>query len=318
MEIDVFNGDADGICALVQLRLDRPAQTQLVTGVKRDIELLKRVEVNDGDRVTVLDISLAKNRPYLEQILARGAGVFYVDHHQSGEIPHHPGLQTIIDTDAATCTSLLVNRYLKGKYQAWAVAAAFGDNLHDSALKAASALDLSSDEIEQLKDLGICINYNSYGSSLDDLHFAPDRLYNELCPFASPFDFIRENAGIHQQLLDGYAADMAEAAKISPEFHNEQVAVYILPDASWARRVSGVFGNHLANQKPERAHAVISHNDKGGFLVSVRAPLTNKTGADELCSLFATGGGRKAAAGINHLPQAELGRFIQALAEKYA
>lgn len=38
---DVFNGDADGICALVQLRLASPADSVLITGVKRDIELMR-------------------------------------------------------------------------------------------------------------------------------------------------------------------------------------------------------------------------------------------------------------------------------------
>jgi hypothetical protein len=38
MQYDVFNGDADGICALVQLRLAKPIQSNLITGVKRDIE----------------------------------------------------------------------------------------------------------------------------------------------------------------------------------------------------------------------------------------------------------------------------------------
>ena len=55
---DVFNGDADGICALHQLRLADPVDSQLVTGLKRDIELLKTVPARDGDVVTVLDLSL--------------------------------------------------------------------------------------------------------------------------------------------------------------------------------------------------------------------------------------------------------------------
>lgn len=40
--IDVFNGDADGICSLVQLRLAEPRESELVTGIKRDINLLKK------------------------------------------------------------------------------------------------------------------------------------------------------------------------------------------------------------------------------------------------------------------------------------
>ena len=60
MQIDVFNGDADGICALVQLRLAEPKQSKLVTGVKRDIQLLEHLSVQKNDSVTVLDISLKK------------------------------------------------------------------------------------------------------------------------------------------------------------------------------------------------------------------------------------------------------------------
>jgi hypothetical protein len=40
---DVFNGDADGICALIQLRLAEPKESILITGVKRDIKLAKQV-----------------------------------------------------------------------------------------------------------------------------------------------------------------------------------------------------------------------------------------------------------------------------------
>ena len=60
--IDIFNGDADGICALTQLRNDEPADSVLVTGVKRDIELVDKARIGSGDRVTVLDVSFDKNR----------------------------------------------------------------------------------------------------------------------------------------------------------------------------------------------------------------------------------------------------------------
>ena len=62
---DVFNGDADGICSLQQLRLHTPKNSQLITGLKRDIELLSRVEVEAGDEITVLDVSMEKNKPAL-------------------------------------------------------------------------------------------------------------------------------------------------------------------------------------------------------------------------------------------------------------
>ena len=79
MDYDVFNGDADGICALIQLRLVEPRpDATLVTGVKRDIQLLGRIPGEDVDRVTVLDISYDKNRGDVDRLLAAGADLFFV------------------------------------------------------------------------------------------------------------------------------------------------------------------------------------------------------------------------------------------------
>jgi len=317
MHIDVFNGDADGICALIQLRLADPVASQLVTGVKRDIDLLKRVSAAVGDVVTVLDISLHKNRPYLMRLLDQGAQVFYVDHHQAGEIPQHPGFTSLIDTDANTCTSLLVDDYLQHRFPAWAVTAAFGDNLRHIAMQRAQVLQLTNQQLQQLQTLGICLNYNSYGRVVADLHVAPDQLYRRLSSYLSPLDFIADNGAIYQQLLAGYQDDLHRAEQVVADFVNHDVALYILPDAAWARRVSGVWGNVLANRNPGKAHAIVSENGDGGYQVSVRAPLDNNTGADELCGLFPGGGGRKAAAGINHLDKSQLAIFVTAFMDKY-
>ncbi|MGR9051360.1 MAG: DHH family phosphoesterase [Gammaproteobacteria bacterium] len=318
MQFDVFNGDADGICALVQLRLAQPADARLVTGIKRDIALLTKVSAETGDAVTVLDVSLDTNRADLIRILEHGAEVFYVDHHRPGDIPIHPKLTTLIDTDADTCTSLLIDDHLQGRYRTWAITAAFGDNLDRKAEQLAKALSLSEAEVEQLRLLGICVNYNGYGAGIDDLHFHPDALFREMVPFASPFDFIQGNPEVHNRLVSGYYDDLARAEQIGPEFLSETAAVFLLPDVAWSRRISGVWANQLANQNPDRAHAILTINSLGGYLVSVRAPLTNKTGADELCAAFPSGGGRKAAAGINHLPPASLPAFIEQFERKYS
>ncbi|WP_027159505.1 acetyltransferase [Methylobacter luteus] len=317
MNYDVFNGDADGICALLQLRLAEPKSSVLVTGIKRDIELLDRVNAKPGDDVTVLDVSLQKNLPHVQRILQQGARIFYVDHHLPGEIPEHAALKTLIDTDANMCTSLLVDRYLQGQYRSWAVVAAFGDNLNQSAEQAAGGLKLSASEIDQLKELGICINYNSYGSCVEDLHYPPDQLYKSLLPYKSPLDFIGDQQSIYKALQAGYYDDLMQASRIKPEYDNDHVAVIVLPDKIWARRINGVYGNELANQAPAKAHAIVTHNNRGGYQVSVRAPLVNKAGADELCSEFPSGGGRKGAAGINHLPVEQLTDFIKRFSEKY-
>jgi len=315
--IDVFNGDADGICALIQYRLAYPADAILVTGVKRDIKLLERIQVKKGDKVTVFDISMRKNNIALKQILSDGASVFYVDHHLCGEIPNHPRLETIIDTSSQVCTSLLVDSYLKGRYREWAIVAAFGDNILSSALKVAEKLALSKDQISQLKRLGISINYNGYGSKVDDLHFKPDQLYQEMLHYVSPFDFINDKGSTYQALQIGYDNDIARTNSLKANRSTQNSAIYILPDKPWARRVSGVFSNQLANQFPDKAHAVLTQHQKGGYVVSVRAPLNNLNYAGELCQQFSTGGGRKGAAGINHLAESELSKFIDLLEKTY-
>lgn len=169
MQYDVFNGDADGICALHQLRLATPAYTELVTGPKREIDLLKRVKAQAGDEITVLDIALSKNRADADRLLQQGAYIRYFDHHQPGEIPLHPRFESYIDTDVEVCSSLLVDRYLQGKQRIWAVTAAFGDNLAEPACHAAKPLNQSFEQLTQLQSLGECLNYNGYGETLADL-----------------------------------------------------------------------------------------------------------------------------------------------------
>ena len=318
MYYDIFNGDADGICALIQLRLVQPLKSTLITGIKRDIQLLKKINIHAGDQLTVLDISMQKNTEQVKSALESGATIFYADHHQSGDIPQHPNLTALIDTSSDTCTSLIINQHLQGQFPLWAITAAFGDNLHHSAEQLANTLDISSSTLIQLKKLGIYITYNGYGSCLEDLHFTPDKLYQELANYASPADFIADNHLIYNQLESGYLEDMRNAEQTKPEYTSEKVAVYILQDQTWARRVSGVFSNDLANQYPDRAHAVITFTPDDDYQVSVRAPLNNKTKADELCASFPTGGGRKAAAGINHLPKNELATFISKFNETYS
>jgi len=309
--IDVFNGDADGICALHQLRLTKPLVSTLVTGVKRDINLLRKVKADRDDTVTVLDISLDKNRDELQQFLEIGINVLYFDHHFAGEIPDDERLEAYINTDANMCTSLLVSQYLNNKYLAWAVTAAYGDNLFAAAEEAAKPLNLSSQDLEQLKLLGTCINYNGYGASLDDLIFTPEELYLKIKPYSDPFDFIN-NDPAYQLLLNGYRDDIANAESLNADYESDTHSIVILENEKWARRVGGVYANQLAQENPDRAHAMLTKNNNDGFVVSVRAPLNNKTGADELCRQFETGGGRKAAAGINHLPAADLKKFKEA------
>lgn len=315
--IDVFNGDADGICALTQLRNAHRVDSTLVTGVKRDIELLETVQAEPGDEITVLDVSMDKNKAALLRVLEQGARVLYVDHHFAGDIPTHERLTAVINEAPDVCTSVLVNTRLEGRFLAWAVCGAFGDNLKRVATSMARPLALDEASLETLEKLGTYINYNGYGPSEEDLHFRPAELFRITSAFASPFDLMRDRADVFEKLEAGYHEDMGRASSLAASHATERVAVFILPDEPWARRVSGVYGNDLANGTPGRAHAVLSPHPDGGFVVSVRAPLTNKTGADVLCRSFPTGGGRAAAAGINKLPEADVSRFIEAFSAHY-
>lgn len=314
--IDVFNGDADGLCALHQLRLANPQDSILITGVKRDIDLVKQVQASASDTVTILDVSLDKNRDALVKVLDTGANVTYVDHHFAGDIPTADHFTSHIDTDAEICTGLIVNKILDGAHLPWAVVAAFGDNLLNTARKAANSLDLSDEQLEELQTLGTLLNYNGYGSSLSDLYFEPAKLYQRLKPHSSPFSFIHDDDAF-KKLQDGYSDDHTRATSITPHEASQNIAIYLFPNDAFARRISGVYANELAQQHPDRAHALLSELDDGSYLVSVRAPVNNRTGADDLCRQFETGGGRKAAAGINKLPANELERFSTAMATQF-
>ena len=317
-QIDVFNGDADGICALAQLRQAEPRDSRLVTGVKRDIELVARAAAGDGDRLTVLDLSFDKNRAAVLAALDAGAEVFYVDHHFAGEIPDHPRLRTRIDTSAETCTSLLVDRHVEGRFAAWAVTGAFGDNLDVSARRRAGELGLDDAQQDLLRRLGTSINYNGYGESVADLWFDPADLFARLRSFASPFDFVAEDPQTFATLEAGYRDDLAKARALPAAEAGDEAAVFVLPDEAWSRRVSGVYGNELANESPQRAHAVLTLRRDGNYVVSVRAPLARRRGADELCRRFPTGGGRAAAAGINALPSDRLDDFVAQFRRTFA
>lgn len=318
MHYDIFNGDADGIIALLQLRLAKPRDSQLITGVKRDIELLAKVTAQSGDSLTVLDISMAKNRDALLSVLASGAQVFYADHHQAGDIPQHEQLDAHINLDANVCTALIVDTLLEGRFHHWAITAAYGDNLLSVADALAAKAGLRPEQAEQLKELGTLINYNGYGQSVSDLHYHPADLFRALQGYPSPFEVIADPTSPYAVLKQAYEQDIAQAMAKPAVYESKTLRVFSLADEAASHRVSGVYGNLLANQKPDQAHVVLTVADDESYTVSLRAPLSKKHGAGTLCSLFATGGGREAAAGINRLPKQDLARLITSVETYYA
>ena len=311
MHIDIFNGDADGICALHQYRLkNKRAESRLITGVKRDIQLLRQIEDIKQCTVTVFDISLDSNRPFLEKILSNNNSVCYYDHHFAGAIPNVPLLESHIDPSPDTCTSLIVNSVTGESHSLWAVCGAFGDNLHQSALSLAEKLNLSVRQTGLLQELGELFNYNGYGTSLTDLLFHPLDLYKAIQNYKNPFDFL-ENTQIIAELRATYDEDLAKAMQQEKIATTGKNGIYTFPNKPWARRISGVFSNFCARKNPQAAHVITIENDDETLMVSVRAPLDDKQDADTLCKRFPTGGGRAAAAGVNRLPAAMLDQFIE-------
>jgi hypothetical protein len=309
---DVCNGDADGLCAVLQWRLAHPVPATLVSGLKREIALLQQVPAEAGDEVLVCDLSMQRNLAALEQLLQRGVQVRYVDHHKVDRVPQHAGLQALIDTDARVCTSLLMDRLLDGRFRPWALVGAYGDNLRSVADALAAGLGLDAAARGLLRRLGEAINYNAYGDEPADQHIAPQPLYARLARFANPLDAWRQDT-IGSELDALRSADLQQALSQPVQAAGDAARVVVLPDAPWSRRVIGGLANELATADPQRAQAVLKAHPQGGYVVSLRAPLSAPAGADEFCRRFG-GGGRAGAAGIDRLAQQDLQRFIDALA----
>ena len=198
----------------------------------------------------------------------------------------------------------------------WAIAGAFGDNLDEIALELATTLSLDDKKIEKLRETGVLLNYNGYGATLDDLFFPPGDLYRQVHDYEDPFEFYAGSQAM-EILRTGYQDDMARALASDPVLEENQGRIYQLAGEPWARRVAGVFSNTLAREQPDLAHGLIIPNSDGTLRISVRAPLSNRTGADILCRRFPTGGGRAAAAGINNLPPGQSDAFLNAFMEQF-
>ncbi|MDA0236899.1 MAG: DHH family phosphoesterase [Proteobacteria bacterium] len=313
--MDIFNGDADGLCGITQLRLAQPKKSSVITGVKRDNALLEQVMLFGVSQVTVVDISLHTNRDALSKTLAAGCMVEWFDHHHPGEIPNHPNLIAHIETHPNVCSSLIINTHLNGRFQNWAITGAFGDNLDQSARELAASGSLSIKSIEVLQELGNCINYNSYGESVEDLHYHPEELYCLMQQFDEPMSMVAETE-VLQALKTYYNEDLSRARKVLTQTVNENVAIVVLPNTKWSRRINGIYANELANNFPKRAHAILVEKEKG-YTVSIRAPKSNPTHAQQVALKFDTGGGRHAAAGIQHLPTDQLIRLTKELTRQY-
>ena len=273
----VYNGDADGICSMVQWGLVYGIEGHRITGVKRDIELLERVNPESDDEIIVMDISLARNHARAVELSSQGFDITWFDHHLAGE--PIDGIATNIDTSADVCTARIVEKFL-GVESDWAQVALHGDGLSVHSSK------------PEFKELGELLNYNGYGADLSDLHFHPDELLLLCLQAETPQNFMDTQAFI--TLKKGFESDLSNSKNIEPNN-----GYYLLPNKAWARRVVGVMA-HRINESGDGPHVIAI--DKGETLqVSIRG---NK-GIGELCKKFG-GGGRATAGGIDALPKSEI------------
>jgi len=274
MQWFAYNGDADGICSMVQWALAKGITGNRITGVKRDIELLKKIDAKKGDSIIAMDISLARNHFEARKLNSMGVEISWFDHHLPGE--PIDGIVTNIETSSNVCTAVIVQTFL-GVESDWAQVALHGDGLGRFAKN------------DDFATLGELMNYNAYGRNLEDLHFHPDELLLACLEAKTPQNFI--DSDTFETLNAGFEKDIKNAINYSSNNN-----LTILPDESWARRVVGVLAHRLAleNGNPQ----VVALVKGSSYQISVRA----NEGVGEFCQEFG-GGGRATAGGIDLLPQ---------------
>lgn len=313
--IFVFNGDADGIFSLKQLSLFEnfdPRENECITNVKRKTDLLKLISMENGPKkVTALDIEIEKNERALTALLTAGWHVRWFDHHLSAgdrKPQSHNLLELHLNVDTNVNTSLIVDHYCHHVAVDWAVAGLFGDNMNSVAEKKATDAGLNHDETTKLKKMGHFINYNSYGEDLKDLVYHPLEIVAQMADYRYALDFFNKEKVI-RILADVREEDFTRSLR----FYQKGSRILFLPNEKWAFRIAGEIANYLQHFEPDLGHAVLTGNVEKGYRVSVRTSLQNginERNAAYLCQKFKTGGGRIAAAGINHLPGNDVEEFL--------
>lgn len=311
-----FNGDADGVFSALQFILSGFTIKLFFTGHKRDQSLLRHGEKLQNKNILVLDLEIAKNINSLKKVLDHKCYVTWFDHHGNGEesiFLKDKNFFPIINTIHDINTSLLVYNFFKEeKLLIWAIIGLFGDNIESTAQCYCQHLNLSSEEITVLREIGRLINYNSYGVSLSDLIVNPIHLIEEIRFFSDPISFYKSS-----DIIVNLKRSSLEDLELGFSCYKNNNIVF-LPNLPWARRVHGILANFLANKDKTKPLAVLVDIDEDNYLVSVRAPLNQPLGAGDLCRLFHSGGGRASAGGINRLHKNYFEKFKEAFSKKWA
>jgi hypothetical protein len=311
---DFFNGDADGIISLHQYRLHFPKKSEVFTGVKRDVKLLRHAVEIKNSTLSVFDISLLSNKDYMGEVLNNNNRVTWFDHHEPGETDLGENFSIKVDADPNCCTNILVDKYIDGLHRPWTICGAYGDNLHEQAEK----LNPNFNEkiMSELKEIGETLNYNGYGNELSDLTVDPKEVYLDLHQYVSPFQY-RKKSEIYNKIHTQLISDKAELSSSEILHDTDTGKVILLPNTKASVRYSGIYSNQQTTDDPDKAFAILTLVDEENYRVSIRSPKTNPYGASKLALQFPTGGGREKAAGVNELPKSELINFISKFEEVY-
>ena len=172
----------------------------------------------------------------------------------------------------------------------------------------AKSENLTEEQVIFLKQIGLVVNYNSYGQTVEDLFFPPEEIAKAVKACGSDIFRFTEQSDIFPTLFENFSADMSSAVCQEPYSISDNAVIYALPNEAWTHRVMGSFSNHLVSTNKGLACAIAVLNSDGTYRISVRSSINNPYGAGNLCKKFG-GGGREKAGGVNNLDASELDKF---------
>jgi hypothetical protein len=279
LEIDVFNGDADGLFAAHQLRLAEPgpdpAAGAVVTGLKREIACSNRIDVPAGRRDATARASTSRSAataPRSSACSRRARPCAGSTTTMPATCPRHPRLRAHIDTAPETCTSLIVDRELRGAIGA-------GQWPRPSATTSAPSPTRSAADAGADRGRTGAAARTRRGGQLQrlrrDARRRADRAGGAVCAAGRVMP-IRSTSFATTRSSPNWpragAADLAGAVQLRPWRQCGGGAVFVLPDEGWSRRVLGSFRQPAGRAFVDSAFAVLKARAEGGYLASVRAP----------------------------------------------
>ena len=87
----------------------------------------------------------------------------------------------------------------------------------DLAMNMAKSENLNEEQTTLLKQIGLVVNYNSYGQTVDDLFFPPEEIAKAVKACGSDIFRFTEQSDIFPTLLENFSADMSSAVCQEPE-----------------------------------------------------------------------------------------------------